>query len=78
MDLNKFGGIYTALLTPFDKNDKLDKKALERLVEFNVKNGVSGFYVTGSTGEAFLLSTDERKEVMEIVKNAAPDKIRSG
>ena len=74
MDLNKFGGIYTALLTPFDKNDKLDKKALERLVEFNVKNGVSGFYVTGSTGEAFLLSTDERKEVMEIVKNAAPDK----
>ena len=74
MDLKKSGGIYTALLTPFDKNDKVNKKELEALVKFNVKNGVSGFYVTGSTGEAFLLSADERKEVMEIVRNAAPDK----
>ena len=74
MDAKKFGGIYTALLTPFDKDNKVNKTELEKLVKFNVKNGVSGFYVTGSTGEAFLLSTDERKEVMEIIKNAAPDK----
>ena len=74
MDTKKFGGIYTALLTPFDKDNKVNKTELEKLVKFNVKNGVSGFYVTGSTGEAFLLSTDERKEVMEIIKNAAPDK----
>jgi N-acetylneuraminate lyase len=37
--------------------------------------GVNGFYVTGSTGEAFLLSTEERKEVMDIVKATAPDKV---
>lgn len=71
---NKFKGIFTALVTPFDKNDKVNEKALEKLVKDNVSKGVSGFYVCGSTGEPFLMSTDERKQVMEIVKACAGDK----
>ena len=67
-------GIFTALLTPFDKNDKINEKALEQLVKFNIDMGVSGFYVGGSTGEAFLMSADERKYVLDIVKAAAGDK----
>lgn len=69
-----FNGIFTALLTPFDKNDKVNEKELEKLVKFNVDMGVSGFYVTGSTGESFHLSTEERKLVMDVVKSSAPDK----
>lgn len=71
--MKDFKGIYTALLTPFDKNNKINPKVLADLVKFNLDKGVSGFYVGGSTAEAFMLSTDERKEVMEIVKNAAPN-----
>ncbi len=70
---NKFTGILTALLTPFDKNGKINEKALEELIRFNIKQGVQGFYVCGSTGEAFLLTTEERKRVMEIVKSCAPE-----
>ena len=70
---NKFKGIFTALLTPFDKNDKVNEKELEKLVKFNVEKGVTGFYVGGSTAEAFLLTTDERKQIMEIVKSVAPE-----
>lgn len=73
MEKKKFDGIFSALLTPFDKNDCVNTKALSELVKFNLDMGVRGFYVTGSTGEAFLLSTEERKLVMETVKNAAPD-----
>ena len=69
----KYRGIFTALLTPFDKNDKINKKELERLIKFNTDMGVKGFYVCGSTAESFLLSKDERKEILEIVKNAAPN-----
>jgi len=69
----KFKGILTALLTPFDKNDRINEKALEQLVRHNLKLGVKGFYVCGSTGEAFLLNTEERKQVMEIVKAIAPE-----
>ena len=72
--MNKFKGVFTALLTPFDKSDKINEKELEKLVKFNVEKGVTGFYVGGSTAEAFLLSSDERKLVYDIVKSAAPDK----
>lgn len=69
----KMKGIYTALLTPFDSNNKINKAALEQLIRHNIAMGVRGFYVGGSTAEAFLLTTEERKQVMEICKAAAPE-----
>lgn len=66
-------GIYTALLTPFDQNDKINRPILEQLIKHNLDLGVTGFYVGGSTAEAFLLTTEERKEIMAIVKAAAPN-----
>lgn len=71
--MEKYTGIFTALLTPFDSNNKINEKELEKLVKFNLDKGVKGFYVGGSTAEAFLLSTDERKQIMDVVKSAAPD-----
>lgn len=71
--MKNFNGIFTALLTPFDPNGKINKESLKKLVKFNIEKGVTGFYVGGSTAEAFLMSTDERMQIMEIVKNAAPD-----
>ena len=68
-----FKGIFTALLTPFYKNNKINENALESLIKYNLKMGVRGFYVCGSTGEALLLSTEERKEIMKTVKACAPD-----
>jgi len=73
MDKTKFQGIFPALLTPFDAEDRINEKALEALVRRNVEQGVKGFYVGGSTAEAFLLSTDERKLIMDVVKGAAPE-----
>lgn len=71
--MHKYKGIFTALLTPFDKNNRINEKELEKLVKFNLDMGVTGFYVGGSTAEAFLLSTDERKQIMDVVKSTAPD-----
>ena len=73
MEKAKYEGVFTALLTPFDANNRVNEKELEKLVHFNVKMGVKGFYVCGSTAEAFLMSTEERKRVMEIVKACAPE-----
>ncbi len=67
-------GIFPALLTPFDKNGKIIETSLRAIVERNLKAGVNGFYVCGSTGEAFLLSMEERKRVVEIVIDAVNGK----
>ena len=69
----KYKGIFTALLTPFDKNNRVNEKELEKLVRFNLSKGVKGFYVGGSTAEAFLLSANERKQIMDVVKSTAPN-----
>jgi len=65
--MKRFQGIFPALLTPFDKNGKVYYPALEKLVEMNLEKGVDGFYVCGSTAEAFLLEDEVRKEILEHV-----------
>ena len=71
--MNKYNGIFTALLTPFDSNNRINEKELEKLVKYNIDKGVTGFYVGGSTAEAFLLKTEERKQIMDVVKSVAPN-----
>ena len=70
MDLK---GIYTALLTSFDKDSKLNAKVLKEVIDHNLKLGVDGFFVGGSTSEAFMLSFDQRREIMELAKAQAPN-----
>lgn len=62
-----FCGLSAALLTPFDRKNQVDHGQLRRLVRFLTEQGIDGFYVGGSTGEAFLLSPQERKEILETV-----------
>ena len=69
--MNSLQGIYTALLTPFTKDGRINEKELLRLVRHNLDLGANGFYVCGSTAEALMLSVPERKRIMEIVKEGA-------
>lgn len=68
--MDKLKGIITALVTPFDSSGKVDTKALKLHVKDLLSQGVKGFYVCGSTGEAFLLSIPERKQILEAVMEA--------
>ena len=56
-------GAYAAMFTPFDKKGRLNLDAIDTLVEYGIKGGLKGFYLTGSTGEGMLLTLEERKEV---------------
>ena len=69
-------GIYPALLTLFDKNANPDTAALEKLTDHVINNcGANGLYVCGSTGENFLMSTEQKKTVLTSVAEAAHGKV---
>jgi len=72
--MNSLTGIFPALLTPFKKDNRINERALQQLVQLNLAKGVSGFYVGGSTSEAFLLSLSERKYILDIVKQECQGK----
>ena len=73
----KITGIISALLTSFDKDGNVNEKGVRQLVRHNIDvNKVDGLYVGGSTGENFMLGTDEKKKIFEIVKDEAKDQIK--
>lgn len=65
------GEIITAMVTPFDKDRKVDYKALEKLVEHLINNGSNSILIAGTTGESPTLTHDEEVSVFEFVKKQA-------
>lgn len=62
-------GVFTALITPFSKDGSaVDYESFERLIAFQMKSGVDGFVVCGSTGEAATLSDVEYYDVVKFVR----------
>ena len=60
-----FKGCYTALITPFDADGRVDEAGLEKLVAFQVEQGVSGVLAVGTTGESPTLTWEEHNTVTE-------------
>ena len=69
-------GCYTALATPFNENG-LDTSGLEKLVAFQIANGITGILAVGTTGESPTLSWEEHNKVVEIVARQSKGKCAS-
>ena len=75
--MNKYNveGSWPAIVTPFDENDEVNYDVLRQLVGFQAENNSSGLLLMGSTGEAILLTPDERKKIIDTVLDEAKGKI---
>lgn len=69
-----FEGVATALITPF-KEDKIDWQAFERIIEFQIENGVDALVVCGTTGEGSTLSDEEHRQCIKFVVDKAAHRI---
>lgn len=66
-DIRAIKGVIPAMVTTFDENEDVDLKRARALVNYLIKSGVNGLYITGSTGERFLMTAEERKVFTEAV-----------
>jgi 4-hydroxy-tetrahydrodipicolinate synthase len=57
-------GCFTALITPFS-GSSVDYDGLEKIVDFQIKNGITGILAVGTTGESPTLSWDEHIAVID-------------
>jgi 4-hydroxy-tetrahydrodipicolinate synthase len=66
----RFGSVITAMITPFDDEGRVDLMGAAALAEWLVAHGSDALVVTGSTGEASMLTDDEQVEVWRAVRAA--------
>ena len=72
-----FKGVFPALVTPLTSREKLNVRALEKLIDYESKQGANGFYIGGATGEGLLLDVPERKKLCEkSIEFIGPDKAK--
>ncbi len=60
----KLAGSFVALITPFNRDGKVDFEAFRELLSFQEKNGSCAVLIMGSTGEVSMLSPEEKKAII--------------
>ncbi|AMS43549.1 MULTISPECIES: 4-hydroxy-tetrahydrodipicolinate synthase [Aminobacter] len=68
-------GSLTALVTPFEKNGRLDEKAFRELVEWQIAEGTTGLVPVGTTGESPTLTHDEHRHVVKMCVEVARGRV---
>ena len=58
-------GVYSALFSVYDENLNVKKDSVQKLVDYQLDNGIKGFYVCGATGECVVLPAKTRKQMLE-------------
>ncbi len=71
----RFRGLYTALITPFDNEGKVNEPALRHLLRFQIEAEVDGLVILGTTGEAPTLTQSERSAIIAIAREETAGKL---
>ena len=68
--LPKFHGVAPALVTPMNQDRSIDWKALSALINHVSQGGVDYLVVQGTTGESATTTSDEKKKIIETIKES--------
>ena len=63
----KLKGIIPPMVTPLDREKKVDEASTKRLVTFMLEAGVDGLFLLGTMGEGLALAAREKYRLVEIV-----------
>ena len=70
-------GLYAALLVPFDENGQVKEEGLKQIAKNAIEvEQLDGLYVNGSSGENFLISKEQKKQIFKVVKEAIGNDVK--
>ncbi len=69
-----FIGCGTAIATPFNE-EGVNFKEFEKLIEFQIKEGIDAIIVCGTTGESATMTTEEKKETIKFAVDVAKKRV---
>lgn len=73
---DKLKGLYAALLVPFDDKGQVNEAGLKQIAKNAIETEqLDGLYVNGSSGENFLLSKEQKKQIFKVAKEAVSDDV---
>jgi 4-hydroxy-tetrahydrodipicolinate synthase len=75
MSLPRLHGIVPPLPTPLRKDETIDTEALAHLVDFQIKAGVHGLWILGTTARFDLIPDDRQRQVAEVAATAAAGRL---
>lgn len=70
-----FKGTYTAIVTPFNRDGRVDYGRLRALIEWQAANGIDGILPVGTTGESPTLDDEEHIEVIRVATEVGRGKV---
>ncbi|WP_343562305.1 dihydrodipicolinate synthase family protein [Kiloniella sp. b19] len=65
----RFKGIYTPVITPFHEDGSIDWDAYAEIIDNQIKHGIEGIIIGGTTGEVYALTVEERIEQLKFAKD---------
>lgn len=68
-------GVYPAVLTPFKENGEIDFDMFAKNTEAQIKAGVHGIIIAGSLGDAAVLDTDEKFELLIFARQVVAGRV---
>ena len=73
--MTELAGILTAMVTPFDRDGRVDEEAAVRLMHHLADNGSDGLVVCGTTGEATTLTDEEQLGLIRLAVEEMGDRM---
>lgn len=71
-------GVLVALITPFTRENVIDKDGVSSNIDFLAKKGISGIVPSGTTGESATLTFQEHKDLIELTVDCSPVAVVAG
>ncbi|CUH96687.1 hypothetical protein P22_2777 [Propionispora sp. 2/2-37] len=71
----KVKGMITAMVTPFDGQQRINRQATKQLVDKLILKGVDGIFILGTNGEFHVMTDDEKVEFAQVVVKAVDKRV---